>query len=71
MIKKVVILHPAHWEQAMGGAELQISFLATELKKQGFEVHFIFENKGKQIENKLDINLHPLKKIKIKKWLGL
>lgn len=70
MIKKVVILHPAHWEQAMGGAELQISYLVTELKKQGFEVHFIFENKGKHIENKLRIHLHPLKKINLRKWFG-
>ena len=26
-MKKVAILHTAHWQQAMGGAELQIKFL--------------------------------------------
>jgi glycosyltransferase involved in cell wall biosynthesis len=69
-MKKVVILHPAHWEQAMGGAELQISYLAKSLKKHNFDVHFIYEDKGSEISNKLGIKLHPLKKINIKKTLG-
>lgn len=70
MKKKVVILHPAYWEQAMGGAELQISYLAKELKKRDYEVHFIYENKGVLIQNTLELQLHPLRKINIKKFFG-
>lgn len=70
MIKKVVILHPAHWEQAMGGAELQISYLTKELVRQGYEVHFIYENKGNRIENNIGINLYPLRKVRLRKWFG-
>lgn len=69
-MKKVVILHPAHWEQAMGGAELQISYLAKTLRKHNIEVHFIFEDKGKIISNADALYLHPLKKIRIRKYFG-
>ena len=37
-MKKVVILHTAIWEQAMGGAELQILYLIQELKKVNVEI---------------------------------
>lgn len=47
----------------MGGAELQISYLTKELVKQGYEVHFIYENNGEKIENNIEIKLHPLKKL--------
>ncbi len=67
--KKIVFLHPAHWKQAMGGAELQISYLVKYMKKQGFEVHFIYEDNGIHIKND-DTILHPLKKIKIRKTFG-
>ncbi len=67
--KKIVFLHPAHWKQAMGGAELQISYLAKYMKEQGCEVHFIYENRGDYIKND-DAILHPLKKIRIRKTFG-
>lgn len=69
-MKKVVILHPAHWEQAMGGAELQISYLAKTLKKLDIEVHYIFEDKGNIISNSDALHLHPLRKIRIRKYFG-
>jgi len=68
--KKIVILHRAHWEQVMGGAELQISYLVNELIRRGYEVHYIYEDNGKCIENKVAIHLHPLKKFNIRKWFG-
>lgn len=65
MHKKLVILHPAHWEQAMGGAELQISYLVKYLILQkGYEIHYIFEDIKTPISNKYDVILHPLKKVK-------
>lgn len=69
-MKKVVILHPAHWEQAMGGAERQILYLTRALKTQNFDVHFIYEDQGKYINNKVELHLHPLKKINLKKRFG-
>ena len=69
-MKKVVILHSAYWEQAMGGAELQISYLVEKLKKTNVEVYYIFEDKGDPIENKLDIHLRPVKKINFSKKFG-
>lgn len=70
MNKRVVVLHPAYWEQAMGGAELQIFYLVKHLKELGCEVHYIFEDKNKTYANNLKIQLHPLNSIKIKKRLG-
>ena len=70
MGKRVVLLHPAYWEQAMGGAELQILYLAKELVNEGFEVHYIFEDKGVSYSNVLGVHLHPLKKINLSKKLG-
>ncbi len=67
--KKIVFLHPAHWEQAMGGAEIQISYLIEYMKRKGLEVHFIYEDRGGNIK-KDDTILHPLKKIKIRKTFG-
>ena len=67
---KIVILHTAYWEQAMGGAELQILYLLEELKKRNVKVFYIFEDKGTQLKNKLDIDLRPIKKINISKKFG-
>lgn len=68
-MKKIVFLHPAHWEQAMGGAELQISYLVKYFAKNDYEVHFIFEDKKKLIKNNDKVILHPLKKVE--KFIGL
>src|SRR5690606_3415108 len=60
--KNVVILHPAYWEQARGGAELQISYLVDSLLRRGHKVHYVFEDLGTEINNDLKIHLYPLKK---------
>lgn len=69
-MKKIVFLHPSHWQQAMGGAELQISFLAKYLSKLDFEIHFIYEDKGSRIENREGFILHPMTKINHKNNIG-
>jgi len=69
-MKKVVLLHPVHWEHFMGGAELQISYLAKYLLENNYEVHFIYENNGVPIKESGGIILHPLKKVNIRKTLG-
>lgn len=63
-------MHPAYWEQAMGGAELQIKLLVEQLIMNNYTVSFIFEDKGLPYSNELKINLIPLKKIAIKKTFG-
>ena len=41
MKQKVLILHLAHWDQLMGGAEQQLKYLANYLLNKGYEVHII------------------------------
>lgn len=69
-MKRVVILHPSFWSQAMGGAEIQIKFLVDKLIDQNFEVHYIYEDKGLKFNNSTGIHLHPLDRIRIKKRFG-
>ena len=71
-MRKIVFLHPAHYEQSMGGAEYQISLLIEFLKKQSanIEIYHIFEDNRTPIENGLNIQLVPLKKIKLNKRFG-
>lgn len=71
-MRKIVFLHPAHFEQSMGGAEYQISLLIDFLKKQSarIEIYYVFEDNRTPIENRLNIQLVPLKKIKLNKRFG-
>lgn len=69
-MKTIVFLHPSHWEQAMGGAELQIFCLAKFLQDNCYDVHFIFENRSGLIKNKDNFILHPIDRIPFKKHLG-
>lgn len=62
--KKLAILYPIHYEQLMGGAELQISYLARCARTAGFEVYYIYEDTGKPITNYDHLVLCPLKRIK-------
>lgn len=72
MNKKVVIVHPAFWKQAMGGAEIQIKYLVDFLLQKNVEVHYIFEDKNKEMESVKNKNLilHPILKIKLSKRFG-
>lgn len=69
-MKKIAILYPAHYEQSNGGAELQISYFVKAAIDAGHEVHYIYEEKKKPIQNKLGLYLHPLNKIKDPKFCG-
>lgn len=40
-MKKILILHLAHWDQLLGGAEQQLKYLANYLLNKGYEVHII------------------------------
>lgn len=63
-MKKLAILYPAHFEQAIGGAELQIRYLVQYAKSE-YEIHYIFcDKKGRHIENNDEIILHPIKRRK-------
>ncbi|WP_338732837.1 glycosyltransferase family 4 protein [Mangrovimonas cancribranchiae] len=62
--KKIVILHLAHWDQLLGGAELQLKYLSQYIANMGHEVHFVYPNRThKKIED-THVRLHPLNYIK-------
>jgi len=67
-----VILHPAFWKQAMGGAEIQIKYLVDYLLENNVQVHYIFEDKNIKMEDVDNHNLilYPLSRIKISKRFG-
>lgn len=69
-MKKIVILYPAHYEQIMGGAEMQIKYFMQACRQLGHEVHYIYEDKGKVIKNEEGIILHPMSKIPKIKFCG-
>lgn len=60
-MRKIVILHPAHWQQAMGGAELQIRYLVEKLISHGYKVFYIYEDINKPFTNNHKIELLPIK----------
>ncbi|MEO8932687.1 MAG: glycosyltransferase, partial [Xanthomarina sp.] len=72
MNKKVVILHPVFWKQAMGGAEIQIKYLVEFLLNNNIQVHYIFEDQGVNIGivKHNELILHPLSKINLSKRFG-
>jgi len=69
-MKKIVFLHPAYWEQAMGGAELQIKYAMKYALNDEFKVYNIFENNGIHVNNYKKICLFPLKKPLLNKLFG-
>jgi glycosyltransferase involved in cell wall biosynthesis len=71
-MKKIVFLHPAYYEQSMGGAEYQISLLIAFLKNQNtpIEVYYIFEDQKSPLEKKSNIHLLPIKKVRLNKSFG-
>lgn len=69
-MKTLVILYPAYYEQSNGGAELQIRYLVKATINAGYNVHYIFEDKGRTIQNELGVVLHPLKKKKDIQFFG-
>ena len=70
-MKKVAILYTAHWQQAIGGAELQIKFLIENLICKNFEVYFIYEDKKIPFVNEFNkLNLIPIKRVIKSKRFG-
>lgn len=66
-----MILHLAHWDQLLGGAELQLKYLSQYLVRKGYEVHFIYPNRtNKKTTTDTLVRLHPLKYIKTAGTLG-
>ena len=61
-MKTIAILYPAFYEQSNGGAELQIRYLVASAAGVGHTIHYLFEDKGRTIQNELNVILHPLKK---------
>lgn len=59
-MKKIVILHTAHWQQAMGGAELQIKFLIEKLISENYKVYYIYEDKKIHFVNHHKLELRPI-----------
>lgn len=68
--KKIVILHLAHWDQLLGGAELQLKYLSQYLVNQGYEVHFIYRHRTLKVPQKSNLRLYPLKHFKIPGTFG-
>lgn len=66
---KIAILYPAHFDQITGGAEIQVKYFCDACIKKGFEVHFIYEDKGCELKTS-PIIAHPLKRIIPVKFLG-
>jgi glycosyltransferase involved in cell wall biosynthesis len=64
-VSRVVIVHVAHWEQLLGGAELQLSYLAEYYRDRGNEVHVVYVNRNNRvISNEKSLVLHPINEIK-------
>ena len=61
-MKKLAILTPGFYEQAVGGAEFQTYLIAEYAKQQGWDVSYIFiaTKKDTDFANNLNLNLHPV-----------
>lgn len=70
MKKRLVILLPGYFEEHVGGAEYQTFLIAQAAQKRGFEVHYVFQTARAEFENPLQIHLHPMPRIKLKRKLG-
>ena len=68
-MKKIVILHTAHWQQAIGGSELQIKFLIEKLISENYKIYYIYEDTKTHFVNHHKLKLVPIQsKIKSKRF---
>ncbi|MEM1142990.1 MAG: glycosyltransferase family 4 protein [Pseudomonadota bacterium] len=58
-MKRVCIVCDGIWEQLQGGAEYQLSLLADGLAARGYEVHYVYVNRGMEVRRS-EIQLHAL-----------
>lgn len=70
MPKKVLILHLAHWDQLLGGAELQLKYLSEYLIKEETDVHMLYPVRNSKSIASTSINLHPVKYTKASGTFG-
>ena len=68
--RRIAVVMPTIFEQVTGGSEYQCYLLADRAKTEGMEVHYIFVDNGRPCDNRLDLALHPLKSIRLRKTLG-
>ena len=73
---KIAIVMPWHYSERVGGALVQAFFLAKELSKSGFKVHYICQTKDEARINKSEnidnVIIHWLKQsYSIFKWMSL
>ena len=67
----VVIVHVAYWEQLLGGAELQLSYLAQYHAKQGDEVHVVYVNRSNTpLPSSSTFKLYPINQKRLPGRLG-
>lgn len=71
MQKRVLILHPHHWDQLMGGAEQQLKNISEYLLDNNFEVYFLGLDSNKNTPKNNKIKHHLLKGIKIRETFGV
>ena len=69
-MKKIVFLLGSYFEQTCGGAELQAYYLVQEAVKLDFELHYVILSNDKEYSNRLNIDLHPVRKKTLWSKLG-
>lgn len=65
-----VIVHLAHWDQLLGGAELQLKYVSEYLKKKGAKVHVVFPDRTGVPVDRSIAEPHPIRHMKIPKTFG-
>jgi glycosyltransferase involved in cell wall biosynthesis len=62
---RIAIFHLTHWDQLMGGAELQLSYLVSRHLRQGDEVHVIYiDRNGKPVKGGGE-SLHAISQLRV------
>ena len=69
--KRLAIVTPGYYEQAVGGTEYQSYLLAEAARDAGMEVHHIYIRleSVKSVPNRLGISLHPVRSPRCQKYI--
>ncbi len=68
-MKRICFICGNYYEQFVGGAEYQLYLLAQVLSRMLYDVFYIYIDSGDKFHKNLNINLVPIKKRKILRWL--
>jgi len=60
--KRICFVSTGFYEEVTGGAEFQSYLIAKELKKRGYDLHYIYITDGSMVPNKLNLKLHTIRK---------